>query len=78
MTVASRLRLAFVLALGVYPVVTFYLYLLAPLSAGWSLWQRTLVLVPLMVVTIVFAVTPLVNRLFGRFIAGRPAARAGA
>lgn len=72
MTLSSRLRLALLMAIGVYPVVTLYLYLLAPISSDWTLWQRTLVLVPLMVVTIIFAVMPLINRLFGGFIAGRP------
>ena len=69
--VTMRLRLSALMALFVYPVVTIYLYALLPLTADWPMWQRTLILVPLMVVTIVFAVSPAINRFFGRFIAGR-------
>ena len=69
-TLAPRLRLAAVMVLFVYPVVTVYLYALLPLTAGWPMWMRTLVLVPLMVATIVFAVSPAINRFFGAFIAG--------
>lgn len=74
-SLATRLRLAAVTALFVYPVITSYLYLLGPLTPGWALWQRTLLLVPLMVLTIVFAVSPAINRYFGRFIAGAGPAR---
>ena len=53
-----------------YPVITLYLYVLGPVTVGWQMWQRTIILVPLMVLTIVFAVSPAINRYFGRFIAG--------
>ncbi|MBU1175711.1 MAG: hypothetical protein KKH72_09950 [Alphaproteobacteria bacterium] len=58
------------MAAFIYPVITAYLYLLGPVTAGWEMWQRTIVLVPMMVLTIVFAVSPAINRYFGRFIAG--------
>jgi len=74
-SLAPRLRLAAIMALFVYPVVTVYLYALLPLTNGWPMWMRTLVLVPLMVATIVFAVSPTINRFFGAFIAGRQAGR---
>ncbi len=74
-SLAPRLRLATVMALFVYPVVTVYLYALLPLTNGWPMWMRTLVLVPMMVATIVFAVSPAINRFFGGFIAGRPGGR---
>ena len=77
-TFAARLRMSVLLAIAVYPVVTLYLYLLMPLSVGWTLWQRTLLLVPLMVATIVFVVAPLIVRVFGKFIAGRSPAAAHA
>ena len=66
----ARIRLALVLAGFVYPVITAYLYALGPLTPGWQMWQRTFVLVPMMVVTIVFGLTPMINRYFGHFIAG--------
>lgn len=74
-SLAPRIRLAALMALFVYPVVTLYLYALMPLTTGWPMWMRTLVLVPLMVLTIVFAVSPAINRFFGSFIAGKASAR---
>jgi antibiotic biosynthesis monooxygenase (ABM) superfamily enzyme len=70
-SVASRLRLAFLMVLGVYPVITLYIYALFPLTDGWQMWQRTLLLVPLMVLTMVFFVMPVIQTRFGGFIAGR-------
>jgi len=70
-SLASRLRLALLMVLGVYPIITLYLYALFPLTDGWQLWQRTLVLVPLMVVSIVFGLMPFIQKRFGGFIAGR-------
>ena len=69
---ASKLRMALVMTLAVYPVVTLYLYVLMPLTPGWEMWQRSLVLVPVMASTIV----PLISRHFGTFIAGRKKAAA--
>lgn len=66
-----QIRLALLMMLGVYPVVTAYLYILMPLTDGWPMWQRTLVLVPMMVATIVFGLIPAIQRHFGWFIAGR-------
>ena len=70
-SLASRLRLAFLMVLGVYPVITLYIYALFPLTDGWQMWQRTLLLVPLMVLTMVFLVMPVIQTRFGGFIAGR-------
>ncbi len=70
-SLASRLRLAFLMVLGVYPVITLYIYALFPLTDGWQMWQRTLLLVPLMVLTMVFFVMPVIQTRFGGFIAGR-------
>ncbi|WP_127754596.1 hypothetical protein [Devosia sp. 1566] len=70
-SLASRLRMALVMTLAVYPIVTLYLYLLTPLTVGWDIWQRSLVLVPFMASTIVLVVVPLIGRHFGGFIAGR-------
>jgi antibiotic biosynthesis monooxygenase (ABM) superfamily enzyme len=76
-SIASRLRLALLMFFGVYPVITLYIYALFPLTTGWQMWQRTLLLVPLMVLTMVFFVMPVIQTRFGAFIAGRkPAAAA--
>lgn len=74
-SLASKLRMAFVMTLAVYPVVTLYLYILMPLTNGWEIWQRSLVLVPFMATTIVVLIVPLIGKHFGRFISGsKPAA----
>ena len=54
-SLASKLRMALVMTVAVYPVVTLYLYILMPLTTGWDIWQRSLVLVPFMATTIVHA-----------------------
>lgn len=66
-----RWRLALLTALAVYPAITAYLYVIFPLTDGWDLWQRTALLVPLMVLTIVYLIAPRIQRHFGWFITGR-------
>ena len=75
-SLASRLRLAGLMTVFVYPIVTLYLYVLMPLTPGWEMWQRSLVLVPVMASTIVLLIVPLISRHFGGFIAGRKKAAA--
>ena len=77
-SLASRLRMALVMTVFVYPVVTLYLYILMPLTTGWEMWQRSLVLVPLMATTIVMLIVPFISRHFGSFIAGKKKAAATA
>ena len=77
-SLASKLRMALVMTLAVYPVVTLYLYVLMPLTQGWDIWQRSLVLVPFMATTIVLLVVPFIGRHFGGFIAGKKKAVAAA
>jgi antibiotic biosynthesis monooxygenase (ABM) superfamily enzyme len=64
----SRPRFALLVMLGVYPLITGLLYIVIPLTEGWSTWQRTLVIVPLMVVTIIWGLIPSVQKLFRGFI----------
>lgn len=70
-SLAAKLRMTLVMTLAVYPVVTLYLYILMPLTQGWDIWQRSLVLVPFMASTIVMLVVPMISRHFSGFIAGR-------
>jgi antibiotic biosynthesis monooxygenase (ABM) superfamily enzyme len=70
-SLAARLRMALVMTVFVYPVVTLYLYILMPLTSGWEMWQRSLILVPFMATTIVLLVVPFITRHFGAFIAGK-------
>ena len=70
---AARSRMALLVFLAVYPLVTGLIYIIFPLTDGWQAWQRTLILVPIMVVSLVYVVIPAIQRRFGRFIAtGRP------
>lgn len=64
----SRARQFLVTLLGVYPIITLILYLVLPLTRDWQIWQTTLVVAPVMVALMVFWMTPLIQRRFGRFI----------
>lgn len=75
-SLASRLRLTGLMTVFVYPIVTLYLYVLMPLTPGWEMWQRSLILVPAMASTIVLLLVPFINRRFGAFIAGKKKAAA--
>jgi len=66
--VVSRPRLALVMMIFVYPLVTVLLYAINPLTVGWTVWQRTLILVPLIVVAMVWGITPFIHSRFGRFV----------
>jgi antibiotic biosynthesis monooxygenase (ABM) superfamily enzyme len=68
----SKLRFALLLMVAVYPVITALLYILTPLTANWAIWQRTLIVAPVMVFSIVFFVSPAVNHQFGWFVARMP------
>jgi hypothetical protein len=67
-----RWRLALLTLAGVYPVITLYLYALLPLTEGWETWQRTLVLAPLMIVSMVYGIAPLLQKYFGWFLRPQP------
>ena len=66
-----QVRMAIVMTVFVYPVVTLYLYVLMPLTPGWEMWQCSLVLVPVMASKIGMLIVPFITRRFGAFIAGR-------
>lgn len=67
----SKPRLALAMFLPVYPLITVLLYVLMPLTEGWSIWQRTLVIAPVMIASIVFVIAPLVQRHCAGFILKR-------
>ncbi|MBU2961750.1 hypothetical protein KO516_13180 [Citreicella sp. C3M06] len=64
----SRPRLALFAFLGVYPLVTALLYLLAPLTLDWAIWQRNLVVVPIIVVMMVWVIIPRIHRHLGHLL----------
>ena len=67
-----RWRLALLMLIAVYPLITALLYVLMPLTEGWALWQRTLLLAPVMIVSIVYGVTPFMQKRFAWFLLPRP------
>jgi antibiotic biosynthesis monooxygenase (ABM) superfamily enzyme len=67
-TAFSRRRFAILVMIGVYPVITALLYLVVPLTDGWSIWQRTLVIAPVMVVIMIWGLIPAVQKLFRPFL----------
>jgi antibiotic biosynthesis monooxygenase (ABM) superfamily enzyme len=64
----SRPRFALLVLAGVYPLITALLYLVLPLLDGWSIWQETLVIAPIMVSIMVWGLIPAVQRRFHGFL----------
>ena len=64
----SKLHLALALLLPVYPLITAILYIVLPLTDGWTTWQRTALIAPIMVFAMVFVITPFVQKRFANFI----------
>ncbi|SFK04618.1 hypothetical protein [Celeribacter neptunius] len=58
----NRLRLSLFVFLGVYPLVTALIYALAPLTLDWQVWQRNLVMVPMIVLSMVFVIIPAIHK----------------
>jgi len=50
---------------AVYPLVTGLSYVMHYATPDWQLWQRHLVIVPVVVTAMVFAIIPGINRLRG-------------
>jgi antibiotic biosynthesis monooxygenase (ABM) superfamily enzyme len=64
----SRPRFALLVLAGVYPLITAILYVIFPLTETWSIWQRTLVIAPVMVSIMIWGLIPGVQSRFHRFI----------
>lgn len=64
----SRPRFALGMMLGVYPIITGLAYLIFPLTPDWPVYARTLLIVPLMVLTVVYVISPAVLRLGGHWL----------
>ncbi len=63
----SRLHLALATLIPVYPLITTILYVVLPLTEGWTIWQRTAIITPIMVFAMVFVVSPFVQKRFANF-----------
>ncbi|TRW95933.1 hypothetical protein FNJ84_13855 [Paracoccus sp. M683] len=57
----SRIRFALLVFAFVYPLVTVGLMILTPLTEGWPLFLRTLILVPIIVIAMVWLIIPLIH-----------------
>jgi antibiotic biosynthesis monooxygenase (ABM) superfamily enzyme len=64
----NKLRFAVLVLIGVYPLVTGISYAIAPLTAGWPIWQRGLLLTPIMVPAMVYGLIPFIQTRFGRWL----------
>ncbi|TIT03528.1 MAG: hypothetical protein E5W72_02640 [Mesorhizobium sp.] len=68
----SRPRFALLVLAGVYPLITAILYAVFPLTEEWEIWQRTLVIAPLMVSIMIWGLIPGVQRMFRGFLNPAP------
>ncbi|MDP3340700.1 hypothetical protein [Frigidibacter sp.] len=64
----SRPRFALLVLIGVYPLITAITYLTVPLTTGWPIWQRNLVVAPIMVAVIIYGLIPTIHARCGRFV----------
>lgn len=64
----NRHKLALLVLVAVYPLITGVLSVLGPLTVPWQVWQRTLVLAPVMVFLLVYFLIPFINKRFRSFL----------
>ena len=64
----SRPRLAALVFLFVYPLVTVVMMILTPLTQGWPLPLRTLVLVPTVIGSMIWIIIPFIHRRLGHLL----------
>lgn len=64
----SKLKMAAVTLLGVYPLSTLYPMVVVPLTGAWPAWLRGLVIACLIVVSLTWLVMPGLTRLFHRWL----------
>jgi antibiotic biosynthesis monooxygenase (ABM) superfamily enzyme len=60
----NRQRFALLVLIGVYPLVTGISYAIAPFTAGWEIWQRGLLIAPIMVPVMVYGLIPFIQARF--------------
>lgn len=66
---AARARLAALVLVAVYPLITAIIYAVSPFTEDWEIWARNFVIAPLMVVAMIYVVIPSIQKRFGKFIA---------
>jgi antibiotic biosynthesis monooxygenase (ABM) superfamily enzyme len=60
---------------AVYPLVTGLSYLMQSAAEDWAIWQRHLVAVPIIVLSMVFVIIPQIQRLLARLAMRTPTPR---
>ncbi len=60
----NRLRFTLLVLLGVYPLITAISYAVGPFTAGWEVWQRTLIVTPIMAPVMVYGLIPFIQTRF--------------
>ncbi len=63
----ARFAFSVLVSLGVYPLVTTLSYASQPLTAHWAIWQRNLLVVPVMVLAMTYVLIPAIHALLSRF-----------
>jgi antibiotic biosynthesis monooxygenase (ABM) superfamily enzyme len=64
----NRQRFALLVLIGVYPLVTGISYAIAPFTTGWEIWQRGLLIAPIMVPAMVYGLIPFIQTRFRRWL----------
>jgi antibiotic biosynthesis monooxygenase (ABM) superfamily enzyme len=62
----GRLIFCVLVFAAVYPLVTALSYLMQGSAENWPIWQRHLVIVPVIVLAMVFVIIPAIQALFNR------------
>ncbi len=60
--ILAHLRFLALMMIGAYALINAILTLLSPLTAGWPIWESTLLAVPPMVLGMVHLVLPIARR----------------
>lgn len=64
----SRIRLSLMVFCAVYPLVTLATYSLSIAIPDWQIWQRSLVMVPMIVLAMVYVIIPVIQTRLSRFL----------
>jgi antibiotic biosynthesis monooxygenase (ABM) superfamily enzyme len=62
----GRLTFAVLVFIVIYPLVTALSYFMQEAAAHWPIWQRHLVIVPIIVLAMVFVIIPAIYALLAR------------
>ncbi len=64
----GRMAFCMLVFAAVYPLVTGFAYLMQLAAHDWPIWQRHLVVVPVIVLAMVFVIIPRIQALFARLV----------